>query len=156
MAIYLSLLIAIILGVLPLPSWATYFRPEWVALTLIYWVMALPKTVNLGTAWIMGMLLDVLTGSLLGQHALALLLICYIAIKLHQQIRVFPLLQQSSIIAALVALYLGILLWMDGLRGRAPDSWLYWAPVLTSFILWPWIFVFLREIRRAYVTGRKS
>lgn len=154
-AIYLSMAAALILTILPLPEWAAPYRPEWLALALLYWAMALPKVVNITSAWVLGIVLDLLTGSLLGQHALGLIVISLITIHLHQQIRNFPIWQQSLVIAIIIAVYLGLMLWIEGLRGRAPDTWLYWAPVLSSLLLWPWVFVFLREIRRQYVTGSR-
>lgn len=154
-AIYLTMVIALILTILPLPVWAAAYRPEWLALVLLYWTLALPWTINVGTAWVLGIILDLLTGSLLGQHALGLMIISLITIRLHQQIRIFPLWQQSLVIAFNITVYLGLMLWIEGMRGRAPDSWIYWAPVLSSLLLWPWIFILLREIRRQYVTGSK-
>ena len=154
-AIYLTMAVALILTILPLPEWASPYRPEWLALVVLYWAMALPKVVNIASAWILGIVLDLLTGSLLGQHALGLIVISLITIHLHQQLRNFPIWQQSLVIAIIIAVYLGLMLWIEGLQGRAPDTWLYWAPVLSSLLLWPWIFVFLREIRRQYVTGSR-
>ena len=154
-AIVLTMAAALLLTILPLPEWAAPYRPEWLALVLLYWVMALPKVVNITSAWVLGIVLDLLTGSLLGQHALGLIIISLVAIHLHQQIRNFPIWQQSLVIAIIIAVYLGLMLWIEGIRGRAPDTWLYWAPVISSLLLWPWVFVFLREIRRQYVTGRR-
>ncbi len=150
-AIILTMIAALLLTILPLPEWAAPWRPEWLALTLLYWVMALPKVVGITTAWILGIVMDLLTGTLLGQHALGLIVVSLITIHLHQQIRNFPLWQQSLVVAAIIAAYLGLMLWIEGIRGRDPDTWLYWAPVLSSLLLWPWVFVLLREIRRKYV-----
>lgn len=154
-AIYLTMAAALMLTILPLPEWAAPYRPEWLALVLLYWAMALPKVVNITSAWVLGIVLDLLTGSLLGQHALGLIVLSLITIHLHQQLRNFPIWQQSLVVAIIIAAYLGLMLWIEGLRGRAPETWLYWAPVLSSLLLWPWIFVFLREIRRQYVTGNR-
>lgn len=146
---------ALMLTILPLPEWAAPYRPEWLALVVLYWTMALPKVVNIASAWVLGIIMDLLTGSLLGQHALGLIVLSLITIHLHQQLRNFPIWQQSLVIAIIIAIYLGLILWIEGLQGRAPDTWLYWAPVLSSLLLWPWIFVLLREIRRQYVTGSR-
>ncbi|HID82677.1 MAG TPA: rod shape-determining protein MreD [Chromatiales bacterium] len=154
-AIYLTMAAALMLTILPLPEWAAPYRPEWLALVVLYWTMALPKVVNIASAWVLGIIMDLLTGSLLGQHALGLIVLSLITIHLHQQLRNFPIWQQSLVIAIIIAIYLGLILWIEGLQGRAPDTWLYWAPVLSSLLLWPWIFVLLREIRRQYVTGSR-
>ncbi|MCU7891916.1 MAG: rod shape-determining protein MreD, partial [Candidatus Thiodiazotropha sp. (ex Ustalcina ferruginea)] len=89
--IYLTLLVGFILTIMPLPEWAAAYRPQWVALILIYWCMAIPERIGVGIGWTTGLLLDVLTGTLLGQHALGLSVIAYIMLKLHLRVRVMPL-----------------------------------------------------------------
>ncbi len=146
--IALSFIIALMLTALPLPDWAINWRPSWVAMVLIYWCMALPERVGMGIAWCLGLLLDVQQGSVLGQHALGLSILAYITIKSHQRIRVFPLTQQ----ALLVCLYLLVLefltLWIQGLLGSPTPHWTFWMPALTGMLLWPWLFIMLRDIRR--------
>jgi hypothetical protein len=76
-AILASFVIALILTIVPLPEWMTPFRPEWVALTLIYWCMALPQRIGVTIGWSMGFVLDVIKGAVFGQHALALAVVAY-------------------------------------------------------------------------------
>ncbi len=141
---------ALMLTMLPLPDWAALFRPEWVALVLIYWCLALPDRVGVGIGWSTGLLLDVIKGALLGQHALALALVAYLTLHLHQRIRVFPLWQQSLFVMLMVALNQMLVLWINGVIGQSPNSWLYWLPSLTSMLLWPWVFLILRDLRRQF------
>jgi len=148
--IFVTLLLAMLLTVMPLPDWLRPYRPEWITVVLIYWCLALPIRVNVGIAWIMGLLVDVLTGSLLGQHALSTAIVAFIAVKLHKQIRVYPLWQQALSVFTLVALGQLIVVWIKGIVGDSPGSWDYWAPSLTSALIWPWIFVLLRDVRRRY------
>lgn len=148
MVIPLSFVIAFMLTLMPLPDWAIPFRPAWLALVLIYWVMALPQRVGLGTAWILGLLLDVSQGALLGQHALGLTVIAFITLKFYQRIRVFPLWQQGISIMLILVVYSILIYWIYGVTGHPPGTWMYWMPVITSGLLWPWIFVLLRDVRR--------
>ena len=67
-----SFFVALVLAVLPLPDWLQWGRPEWTALALIYWVIALPHRVGLVTALLLGVAVDALEGATLGQNALAL------------------------------------------------------------------------------------
>ena len=145
-----SFVAALMLTAMPLPEWATNWRPAWVAMVLVYWCMALPDRIGIGVGWLMGLLLDVLQGTLLGQNALGLAILAYFIIKLHQRIRMFPLTQQALIICLLVLLYLFLSLWVRGIMGISPDSWTYWMPAFTSMLLWPWLFIILRDIRRRY------
>jgi rod shape-determining protein MreD len=141
---------ALMLTILPLPDWARYYRPEWAALALLYWCMALPERIGVGIGWIIGILLDVMKGALLGQHALGLAVIAYLTINLHQRIRVFPLWQQSLTIMMLLLLYQLLILWFNGIIGLPAKGWEYWMPSLTGMLLWPWVFILLRSLRRHF------
>ncbi len=150
LTIAVTFIIALALTALPLPEWARAFRPEWTALVLIYWCLALPTRVNVGIGWFVGLLVDVLHGTLLGQHALGLTIVAFVTIKLHQQIRVYPLWQQALSVFTLVALNQLLVVWVKGIVGQPPQSWLYWAPSLVSAMLWPWLFIILRDVRRKF------
>lgn len=145
-----SFIVAFMLTILPLPAWADPFRPEWVAMVLIYWCMALPQRVGVGIGWTVGLLLDVLKGALLGQYAIGMTVTAYLALKLHQRIRVHPLWQQALSVLLLVALNQLLVLWVYGISGHPARSWLYWLPSLTSMLLWPWMFIILRDLRRRF------
>ena len=84
LVIYASLLVALILMILPLPDWAQLYRPNWLALVLIYWSMALPKRVGLWFAFFSGIVLDTSMGTLLGQHTLALVVIIFLNLNFYQ------------------------------------------------------------------------
>ncbi len=148
--IVISLLIAFLLTALPLPQWADAWRPAWILMVLIYWCMALPNRVGIGSAWIVGLLLDVQQGSVLGQHALGLALIAYLIIQIHKRFRVFPLAQQSCLVGFMTSFNLLITSWVNGIMGIASPPWTYWMPAVTSMFVWPWIFVMLRNSRRHY------
>lgn len=144
----LTFVAALMLTAVPMPDWAAALRPEWVAMTVIYWAMALPGRVGVGIGWVMGLALDVLKGAVLGQHALGMAVVAYLALKLHQRIRVFPLWQQAISIGAIIAVYMLLALWIYGMTGQDAASIGYWGPLVTSILLWPWIFLLLRDLRR--------
>jgi rod shape-determining protein MreD len=148
--IIISFIIAVMLTALPLPDWAVNWRPAWVALVLIYWCMAIPDRVGLGVAWFMGLILDVQQGTILGQNALGLTLLAYLTIKSYQRMRVFPLAQQAVLICFYLLLYELIMLLITGYLGTGSRDWTYWMPAFTSMLLWPWLFIILRDLRRKY------
>jgi len=148
--VFATFILAMVLTIMPLPEFIRAYRPEWVALVLIYWCIATPNKVNIGIAWMSGLCIDVLTGTLLGQHALALAVIAFVAVKLHKQIRVYPLWQQALSVFTMIALGQLLIVWTKGIVGESPQTWVYWAPSITSAIIWPWVFVFLRGLRRSY------
>lgn len=117
----------------------------------LYWCLAIPRTFGLGSAWVIGLILDVAQGSLLGQHALGLCLIVYIANRSHQQIRVSPLGQQAAIITVLLIIKQTLGLWIYDIIGQLPGNlFTYYVPSLMALPLWPWAFIILRDIRRRY------
>ncbi len=148
--ILVTLLIALALVIFPLPGWAKDFRPQWATLTLIYWCIALPQRVGVFTGWTVGLALDVLTGTLLGQHALGLSLVAFLALKLHQRIRVFPIWQQAMIVFLLLLVERLFSLWVMGAVHLPPPPLWYWVPPFVGMLLWPWIFAILRAVRQHY------
>jgi rod shape-determining protein MreD len=148
--ITLTIIFAFMLTIMPLPEWAQAFRPDWVTLVLLYWVMALPASIGVTVAWFLGLLLDVTHGAVLGQHALGLVLITYIVHSQHQRLRLSSLLQQAIVIFFLLILKQLMVLWVSGIIGQAPDISLYFAPSLIGALLWPWVYVILRDLRRKF------
>ena len=145
--IILSILAALTLTIVPLPDAVEVYRPDWVALTLIYWAITLPRTYSVGSAWVVGIVLDVAQGTLLGQHALALCFIIYITAKFHLQLRVFPTSQMTATVFALLALYQFLLFWINGVAGLNTEAVSYWGPVITGTLLWPVVSFFFGGIR---------
>ena len=145
-----SFAVALMLDIMPLPHWAALVRPEWAALVLIYWCMALPDRVGVGVGWTVGLLLDVMEGTLLGQYALGFAIIAFLTLKLHRRVRVFPLWQQALTIFLLIVLEQLLVLWIKGITGQSPNLWLYLLPSVSSTVIWPWVFVTLRNTRRRF------
>ena len=137
---------ALILAIAPMPNWASPFRPDWIALTLIYWAMMLPRTYSVGTAWILGIILDVAQGTLLGQHAIALCFVAYITVKFHLQLRVFPILQMSVTVFVILAFYQFVLFWINGVAGVNTPAVTYWGPVVTDALIWPLLTLFFAGV----------
>jgi rod shape-determining protein MreD len=148
--IVLTLVIGLVLTLLPMPHWAAPYRPPWVALTLIYWSLALPHRVGVFAAFFSGILLDVISGDLLGQHALSLSVMAYLAVELHRRIRQFPVLQQTLSVCLLLLVERLLFLWLLGATGQPMPGLVYWASTLTGTLLWPWLFVVLRDVRRRF------
>jgi rod shape-determining protein MreD len=146
----LSFIAAFMLTLIPLPEWAAYLRPEWVTMVLVYWCMALPERVGVGIGWLAGLFLDVVHGAILGQYAMALALVSYFTLNLHQRLRVYPMGQQALVVLLLVLFQQLQVIWVKGFIGESSESLRYWLPSLTTMLLWPWLFVILRDLRRHY------
>jgi len=146
-----TLVLAALFTVLPLPLWLEAYRPEWVALVVIYWVVALPDRIGLFSAWIAGFFMDVLEGSLLGLNALALALVTYLALSLYQRMRMFTAIQQSSTILILMGIHQLLSFWVltANSQNTAPNL-IFMISALSSAIIWPFVFLGLRYIRRTF------
>jgi rod shape-determining protein MreD len=132
-----SLVIALILSVLPLPHWAAVARPDFLVIVVLYWSIMSPRVGGLLLAFLAGLTLDAFKGVVLGQHALALCLASAIAIKMCLRIRVFPILHQALTVFMLLVVYQFVLYWIDGASGHPVTTYLRWLPALTGAALWP-------------------
>lgn len=146
-----SFALALILMIVPLPYDWQWYRPECVTLVLIFWVFALPQSVGVITAWCVGLIMDMLGGVLLGQHALALSIVAYFAYVLRNRLRIFPFWQQIIMVFGLVGLGELILLAVQWLIGQPPSTPLYWASTVSSVLCWPLIYRLLRTYERRII-----
>ncbi len=142
-----SLLGALVLEVLPLPDALSFWRPPFLTLTIIYWVMMWPNRIGVATAFLLGLALDTLHGSLLGQNALTLSLVAYLCYRFHLQIRIFPLLQLTGSVAALLLVSAFVQFWIDGVAGLPSAGLLRGLPVITGTIVWPFLMGALDRLR---------
>ena len=149
-SIYLTLIVAIILTMVPLPVAIDMFRPDWVALVVLYWVIALPHHLNVVRAWIVGLIMDILLGSTLGIHALSMAVISCVVAAQYQKIRNFSVWQQALVMGSLIFVGQLLIFWVEHLfaspRLNTPFVWASLSPTL----LWPSVYLFLRYIRRRF------
>lgn len=148
MVFWFTISVAMILRVMSLfPLW-DMFNPDWIALVLMYWSIALPERIGVFTAFCVGLLADVLTGCLLGQYALIYVLITYLCIKQHRRLRQFPLIQQCLFVLLCLLLGRSMLFSIELMQASANRlSSLFWYPALSGAIAWPLVFYVLRAIR---------
>lgn len=132
-----TMIVAIIFAVLPLPEPIDAARPDLLLLLVIYWALSAPRIAGLMFAWLCGLAIDVLKGIILGQHALAFLVVAYITHKNQLRIRVFPMSQQTATVFMLLAVYQFIVFWLDGIVGQPVTTWMRWLPVISGALVWP-------------------
>lgn len=135
--VYVTVLAALLLTLLPLPKYAAILRPPLVVVVILYWSTMTPRAGGILIGFLAGMVIDLLQGTQLGEHALALSFVTYLAVRLHLLTRAKPIFEQS--LFALIALLLyETLLWaIDGWSGHALNDWMRWLPSLTGAAIWP-------------------
>lgn len=131
-----------------MPVGVDELRPQWVALTLIFWSLTVPDRVGVFWGFGVGLVLDAVTGSLLGHNALGLSAVAYVAVELHQRVRLFPIWQQCLFVWVLLLLDRLLWLWVAGATGQPTPTLVYWAPTFVGLLLWPWLYVVLRDLAR--------
>jgi len=135
--LYLASLAGLLLSILPLPRVLEPLRPDFLLLVVIWFALMAPRSSGLVYAWLAGLALDAFQGVVLGEHALAFVVIAYLVHRFHLRMRMFPLSRQALGVMLLLALYQFVLFWIDGVTGHPVGSWARWLPVLTGALLWP-------------------
>lgn len=148
--IFISILVALVLAILPLPAQLDAFRPDWLTLVVLYWVLALPHRVNVGTAWLAGLVLDILLGSTLGVRAIGLAVVTYLTAMNYQLIRNFSVWQQAVVIGVLTLTCKLLIFWAEHLVSDIILQPRYFWSILTTMMIWPWVFLILRRTRRKF------
>jgi rod shape-determining protein MreD len=151
--VLMSFVFGLLLTLVPLPDVLEAFRPDWLAMLVIYWAMQLPRTWSVGSAWIVGVVLDVSQGTLLGQHALALCCVAFITVRFHLLMRVFPIPQLTATVFPILAMYQFLLFWINGVAGVSAPAVAYWGPVISGTLLWPVLMLFLSGLRYRTQSG---
>jgi rod shape-determining protein MreD len=145
--IFITLAMAFVLALLPLPLVLDMMRPYWVALVIIYWCLESQDRITLGLAFTIGIALDLFSASWLGLHALSLVIIVYLVLRFRARLRFFPPWQQALSILALLVNDRIILLWIISLRGEPLPSLEFWLPPIAGTLVWPWLFLLLDRYR---------
>ena len=145
--IFLTIVTAVLLTLIPLPGILSPLKPYWVALVIIYWSLETQDIISMGMAFLIGLVLDVLSGSLMGLHALSLVVMVFLVQRFRSRLRFFPPWQQALSVLALLVNDRIILIWITALMGEPLPIWKYWLPPLVGMALWPWLFLLLDRIR---------
>lgn len=140
--------IAFVLEIMPWPVDFQALRPAWVALVLIYWALALPSKISVGTAFFAGIVWDVILGSILGVHALVLSIAIYFIAKHHLILRNLSLWLQGILIVLYISLIRFSIFFVELILHGAEFNPQELFGALISGILWPWVFLLMRHIRR--------
>jgi rod shape-determining protein MreD len=147
---FLSILVAFLLALLPWSGNWMLARPDFVLIVLVFWVVHEPRAIGQGVAFAIGLLVDVSDSMLLGQHALAYVIAAFGAQVLRVRILSFHLPEQTlhvlslTILASMVMLSLNLLLGAD-----FPGVAFLLSPILTAFCWGPvnWV-LYSSAVRR--------
>ena len=145
--LFLTILAAILISLLPFPEVLSPFIPYWVALVVIYWSLETHDMIGMGLAFLTGVVLDTLSGSLMGLHALSLVIMVFLVQRFRSRLRFFPPWQQALSVLGLLVNDRIILIWITMLLGEPIPTWKYWLAPLVGMAIWPWLFLLLDRLR---------
>ena len=143
--LFFSFLLAIILMIMPLPFWANWFWPDWVLLVLIYWTLNRPQQVSLWFIFLLGLFVDILKSSPMGEHALIFLAISYFTLKFYARINFFSFWHKAFIVFALLLLAQILDFMVAGFFDLPIKAFWYWFNIFCSILTWCWLETFLRN-----------
>lgn len=131
-----TLALAVGLTQLPWSGWALMVRPDFLLVTVLFWVLHRPERIGFGWAFCLGLLADFQDGAVFGQHAIAYAVAVYGVLFLRLRLLQFdPLRQAGQLFPILLAAQLTVLL-VGWLAVRPPVGLAILLPVLTSTALW--------------------
>jgi rod shape-determining protein MreD len=145
--IYGSFVAALVFAILPLPEMITAARPFLLAMLLVYWIMEAPSKVGMGTAFLIGLLGDLMSASLLGEQALRLVVIAFLVQRFRARLRFFPLWQQAGAVGLLLLNDRVISALVHFVVAAPQPPWTSWLAPLLGTVLWPWLYVLLDMAR---------
>lgn len=135
-AILLTLLIALLCQLFPWVGQGVIFRPDFMLVVMLYWLLRAPNLCNVSMAWVIGILVDLATGSLLGQHGLSFTLTAFIGLSYQRRLVLFSPLQLVGYVFALLIFERVLLLILKLFEGNDNPGWAYFLPVISGLILW--------------------
>ena len=131
-----SLLLALLLGLVPLPGLVQPLRPYWLALVLAYWLLEEPERIGLGVAFLLGLVADLAFGGLLGEQALRLVVMAFILDRFRARMRFFPLSQQALVVGVLLLNDRVVAAAIHVVMGAPQLPWMYWCAPVLGMLLW--------------------
>lgn len=146
--IFVSLCLAFVLSIVYLPSQIQFWRPDWTALVVLFWVFLAPHKIGIFFAWTVGIMQDVLEGAVLGMNALAFAVMAYLLVSMYQRFKLFPLIQQSFMIFMLIGIDLMICHLIKSVTGVSASGFVYLYPAITSAAIWPFFYLFMSNLVR--------
>ena len=142
---FISCFLAFCISVFPLTGFVANLRPEMICLVMFYWTLKYPHHFGIFVSWLVGLCWDVLVGTTLGVHGIALALQTYLVLSMIQRLQMYPLLQQSFVVFGIVGVVLMLYRWVDGFLAQPARDMLYLLGAVTSAMCWPFLATLLQR-----------
>lgn len=143
--IWSMILLSIILTVIPVPDLLDQYRLPWLKMTVIFFSIFNISLIGIISVWFSGLILDIMTGGLMGENALILAVLSYLSYRFRFQIRVYPMWQIMLVVLMLLSLGELISLWINGVSGTMSFNIYDWINVGIAVLVWP---IFMRVLEK--------
>ena len=145
------ILLSIVLTIIPLPDIINSFRLPWLMMTIIYFSIFNVSLIGILSAWLAGLILDLMLGGLMGENAMILSIISYLSHRFRFQIRVYPIWQIMVVVLLLLSLGELFSLWIQGVSGIMNPSITDWINILVAVIIWPFLMGFIQKMESVFL-----
>jgi len=152
--IAISFFCSFILTIFPLPTAVAWARPVWILLIVSFWLISAPHRVGIVIAFMIGVLMDLLTGTILGLNALLFTILAYLLLKFHMQLRGKSSGQKILVMMVITTIYLAIQYWFTARHNITYHTWKYWLPIFTTALCWPIVAFLLRDYHLRFKVSR--
>ena len=145
------ILLSIVLTIIPLPDLINSFRLPWLMMTVIYFSIFNVALIGVFSAWLSGLILDLMAGGLMGENAMILSVISYLSYRFRFQIRVYPIWQIMVVVLLFLSLGELLSLWIQGVSGTMNISVIVWINISIAVIIWPIFMGFIQKMESVFL-----
>lgn len=147
--ILITLLFALVFQLYPWSSNGVPLRPDFLLVVVVYWLLRAPNLCNIGIAWATGMLVDLSTGSLLGQHGLSFALTAYLGLIYQRRLVLFNKTQLLFYVFSMFVCERLIVLILKVFADNELPGWGYVLPIVSNLLLWQLMTLYFGDITRS-------
>jgi rod shape-determining protein MreD len=130
----MSLFVALVLDYVPFGHHPGI--PDWVALVLIFWSIREPMYIGMGAGFLLGILIDIGYGTAMGEHALAYVMLAFIANGLARRIMWFPSLLQALHVLPMLLAAQALMASVQTFAGKEFPGWDFFLSSAVGAALW--------------------
>ncbi|PJK07841.1 rod shape-determining protein MreD [Lysobacteraceae bacterium NML08-0793] len=143
----ISVLLAVVAMLIPLPAQISPLRPYWLALVVVYWGLEAPDKAGLGFAFFAGLLADFAYGTLLGEQALRMVMLLFLVDRFRSRLRFFPIWQQALVVGAMLLNDRIVAATVHAFAGAPQWPPAYWLSPISGLLMWGPLFLVLDALR---------
>ncbi|KTD22377.1 rod shape-determining protein MreD [Legionella londiniensis] len=134
----LLLSLSFVLAIIPLPEFLGDLRPSWAFILVLYLQFFMPQYFNVAAVFLIGLCLDVLLVTTLGEHAFSMLLTTWLAASKARRFSFFSPTQQIILVGFFCYVYQFLLIILDAFQGYHYEFWPGLCRAAMTMLLWPW------------------